>query len=175
MDGGFTTECCTSWLVETSKPSLGNTRAAELTGVEQGSGDSAEQAASNEKQAENPASPRLVPSHLSGSACIFLSPDCREIGSLCAGEVWLAWGRDPQHHGAGLHALKQRQPDSSWVEGLESVGGGPWHLTPRLSRAQDPWDAACPNPILGAAGWRWQHPSDSAWLSPSFHVREEEP
>lgn len=61
MEGCSTTKSLLSWLFEMGKPSLGNTGATEIAGVGQGSGDGAEQAAANEKQAESPASPPRSP------------------------------------------------------------------------------------------------------------------
>lgn len=58
MEGCSTTKSLISWL---GKPSLGNTGATEIARVGQGSGDGAEQAAANEKQAESPASPPRSP------------------------------------------------------------------------------------------------------------------
>lgn len=57
MEGCSTTRSLISWLFETGKTSLGNTGVAELAGVGWGSGDGAEQAAANEKQAQSPALP----------------------------------------------------------------------------------------------------------------------
>lgn len=75
-----------------------------------GSGAGAEQAAANEKQVESPASlpPPPVLSQSSGSDCIFFSPDCREIGGLCASGFWCS--------------LKQREPDMDLGLGLGMVG-----------------------------------------------------
>lgn len=57
IEGCSTTKSLISWLAETGKPSLGNTGAAKLARVGQGSRDGTEQAAANDKEAESPAFP----------------------------------------------------------------------------------------------------------------------
>lgn len=150
---------------------MGSTGDTELARAGRGSRDGAEQAAANEKQAESPALPSpLVLSHLSGSTCIFLSPDCQEIGGLCADEVWAADGWPGQHLGARLCAPKQRQPSSSWVQGLKRI----W----RDSCTADPgrggiglMECCLPRSrsirsILGAPRWERQQPARWRWAQP---------
>ena len=135
-----------------------------------GSGDDAEQAAANEKQAESPAlPPPPVLSHLSGSACIFLSPDCREIGGFCAGEVWLVNGwpgaESPDTAGLGCVLQTSRSPAGAGFKVWEGLGGRDTTLALCTRAEKGTGSVGCCLPryrsgrnILGASGWEWQHP-----------------
>lgn len=103
---------------------------------------------------------------------------------MCASEVWLANGW-PGAESPDARELDYVLQSKGSLMGAEfkvrkGLGGGLWHLKRRLSGAQDPWDAAHPDPASAGIPRVQQvgngrNPSNGARFSPGFHAGDEEP